>query len=280
MPPTPTLAMSEVSQALNAGLSVEGITMYLFWIGTVAMGAGTAYFWLMAGNVPRAYRSVMIVAGVITAVACFHYYRMSGLYIEQVASLFDASGNRIEGAEIGKFPTAYRYIDWLITVPLLVLEVPLLLNLGRRGIGLFRSLVGASILMLVFAWVAEESPIGGASWWINYSISCFAWFYIVFILYTKVNQQMRTQPESIQRSLRIIRLFILVGWTIYPVGFLMALGGPAGESVREICYNVADVINKVFFGLVCYQGVKALASDTGTSGATQPEDMVINDPTR
>ncbi|UYV13941.1 MAG: bacteriorhodopsin-like [Phycisphaera sp.] len=253
------LAASETSMALNAGLSVEGITMYLFWIGTVAMGAGTAYFWLMAGSVPKAYRSVMIVAGIICAVACFHYFRMSGIYIEQVALLFDADGTRIEGAEIGKFPTAYRYIDWLITVPLLVLEIPLLLRLKGRGGNLFATLVGASIVMLVFAWIAEESATGSGAWWINYLISCAAWLYIVFVLFTKVSGEMANSPPSIQKSLKILRLFILVGWTIYPVGFLMALMGPQGESIREICYNVADVINKVFFGLVCYQGVKVLA---------------------
>jgi bacteriorhodopsin len=234
--------------------------MYLFWIGTVAMGAGTLYFWMMAGNVPKAYRSVMVVAGIITAVACFHYYRMGGLYLEQVAALFDpATGKRIEGAVIGQFPTAYRYIDWIITVPLLLLEVPLLLNLGKRGSGLFKTLVGLSLFMLVTAWIAEESPLGGTAWWGFYLVSCLAWFFIVYVLYTKVNEQMKTQPPSIVASLRSIRLFVLVGWTIYPVGFLMALAGPQGESVREICYNVADVINKVLFGLVCYKGVAALA---------------------
>jgi len=276
-----TLALSDTSIALNAGLSVEGITMYLFWVGTVAMGAGTIYFWLMMGNVPRAYRSVMVVAGIICAVACFHYYRMSGLYIEQLATLFTPTGERIEGAEIGQFPTAYRYIDWIITVPLLVLEVPLLLNLGKKGAGIFRALVGASLVMLVTAWIAEESPLGGGMWWGFYIVSCFAWFYIVFVLYTKVNEQMNTQPPSIVASLKTIRLFILVGWTIYPVGFLMALIGPEGESIREICYNVADVINKVFFGLVCYQGVKALVSENADpTGVTQPEDVLSPDPQR
>jgi len=245
--------------ALNAGLSIEGITMYLFWFSTVAMGAGTAFFWLMAGNVPRAYRSVMIVAGIITGVACYHYARMSGIYMESVANLFDANGVRIAGKEIAQFPTAYRYIDWLITVPLLVLEIPLLLNLGSKAKALFRTLVGASIVMLIFAWVAEVSVIGSVSWWSNWAISCAAWLYIVYFLYTKVNEQMVGQPPSIVRSLKTLRLYIVIGWLIYPVGFLMALLGPGGESAREICYNIADVINKVGFGLACYAGVNALA---------------------
>ncbi len=253
-----TLA-SETSIALNAGLSVEGVTMYLFWISTVAMGAGTAFFWLMAGSVPKAYRSVMVVAGIICGVACYHYFRMSDIYIGQVASLFTASGERIPGKVIAQFPVAYRYIDWMITVPLLVLEIPLLLNLGNKSKGLFRSLVGAAVAMLVLAWIAEVSKIGSPEWWGFYIASCLAWFYIVFVLYTKLNQQMATQPPSIVKSLQTLRVFILVGWTIYPVGFLMALAGPSGESIREICYNIADVINKVGFGLACFAGVYALA---------------------
>ncbi|GDX99755.1 xanthorhodopsin [Phycisphaerae bacterium] len=251
-----TLAVSDTATALRVGLSVEGVTLYLFWLGTVAMGAGALYFWLMMGTVAKSYRSVMVVAGIICAVACFHYFRMSAIYLEQVAGLFDAAGQRIAGKTITQFPTAYRYIDWLITVPLLVLEVPLLLRLGRKGTGLFRSLVLASIVMLVFAWIAEVSPVGGTSWWVNYLISCVAWFYIVYILFSQVSAQMQAQPESIVRALKGLRMFILVGWTIYPLGFLMALVGTQGESIREICYNIADVINKVGFGLVCYQGVR------------------------
>jgi sensory rhodopsin len=255
--------MSTTMRALNAGLSMEGVTMYLFWLSTVAMGAGMFYFWLQRRTVATQYQSVMTVAGIICAVAAFHYWRMSGIYLEGVASLFDASGQRIEGAAITQFPTAYRYIDWLITVPLLVLEVPLLLNMGKKGSGLFRTLVAASLVMLVTAWVAEESPTGGSQWWTWYIVSCLAWLYIVFVLYTKATAAMASAPASIQESIKTLRLFVLVGWTIYPVGFLMALAGENGESWREVCYNVADVINKVFFGLVCYQGVKGLQDAKG-----------------
>ncbi len=233
--------------------------MYLFWLGTVAMGAGALFFWLMLGSVPKAYRSVMVVAGVICAVACFHYWRMSGIYLEGVARLFDGQGNRIPGAEIGTFPTAYRYLDWFITVPLLVLEFPLLLALGSKGKGLFRNLGIGSVLMLLFAWIAEESVAGSAAWWGFYLVSCAAWGFIVWVLYSQVSNRINEAPASIARSARLMRLFILVGWSIYPIGFLMTLGGPGGESLREIFYNVADVINKVGFGLVCYAGVKALS---------------------
>ena len=251
--------MSETMRALEAGLSIEGITMYLFWVGIVAMGAGAVFFWLTIPKLPKAYQSVNVVAGIICAVACFHYVKMSGIYVEGVASLFNANGERIEGKELSAFPTAYRYIDWFITVPLLVLEFPLLLRLGQKGKGIMRNLVGASVVMLVFAWVAEESAVGTSAWWINYLISCGAWGFIVFTLYTTVSQRIKEAPAPIARSANIMRLYILIGWSIYPIGFLMSLGGAEGESIREICYNVADVINKVGFGLVCFAGAQGLA---------------------
>jgi len=257
--------MNSTMQALNAGLSIEGITLYLFWVSTVAMGAGAAYFFMQRNVVPREYQRVMSVAAVICGVACYHYLRMSGIYLEGVAGLYDASGNRIEGATIGSFPTAYRYIDWLITVPLLVLEFPLLLNLGKKAANLFYSLVIASLVMLVTAWIAEESPTGGGAWWGFYLVSCAAWAYIVFVLFTQVNKAMQDSPASIQGALKTMRLFIIVGWAIYPIGFLMALSGDTGESYREILYNVADVINKVGFGLVCYHGISVLG-DRGVGG--------------
>ena len=92
-----TLAVSDTATALRVGLSVEGVTLYLFWLGTVAMGAGALYFWLMMGTVAKSYRSVMVVAGIICAVACFHYFRMSAIYLEQVAGLFGVSGQRVAG---------------------------------------------------------------------------------------------------------------------------------------------------------------------------------------
>jgi len=250
--------MTTTMKALNAGLSMEGVTMYLFWLSTVAMGAGALYFWLQRTTVQVKYQTAMTVAGIICAVACFHYWRMSNIYLEGVASLFDDNGARIAGATIKRFPTAYRYIDWLITVPLLVMEFPLLLNLGKKGNEIFKGLLFWALVMLVTAWIAEESATGSQQWWTWYVVSCGAWLYIVYMLFTKVTEAMATAPAGIQESLKIMRLFVLIGWVIYPVGFLMALAGANGESWREVCYNVADVINKVFFGLVCYQGVKSL----------------------
>ncbi len=230
---------------LEGGLDVTALTQYLFWISTVAMGCATAFFWLERGSVVPRYRSAMTVAGLVTGVACFHYYRMAGVYAG------------------GEFPTAYRYIDWIITTPLMLIKFPLLLGLGKKGRQFLVPLIALDIGMIVTAYIAEVSPLGGGSWWTFFLIACVFELAIVYVLFAKMNTAINGAAAPIAKALRIMRGFIFVGWAIYPVGFLMALSGPVGGDLREIFYNVADVINKVGFGLVAYYGIRAMAHVDG-----------------
>ena len=224
------------------GLTMESITLYLFWIGTVAMGCGTAFFWLERNNVLPRYRSAMTVAGLVTGVACFHYFRMAAVYAE------------------GSFPTEYRYIDWIITTPLMLIKFPLLLGLGKENVKRFLiPLVVLDLAMIITAYIAEVSPLGGFSWWSFFLIACLFELGIVYLLFAKMKDSIAQSPEPIANALKLMRGFIFIGWLIYPVGFLMALAGPVGGDLREIFYNVADVINKVGFGLVAYYGMKAMS---------------------
>lgn len=256
--------MSSSYKALYAGLTVPGITMYLFWLGIVGMGAGAAYLFMMQGSLSKTYKKVAIVAGIICAVACFHYFRMANIYVESLANAitlsFDADGNAsVAIAKLKAFPTAYRYIDWLITVPLMVLEFPLLLNLGKKGKPLFWGLGLLSLGMLIFAWIAETSALNSGTWWICYLISCGFWLVMVGMLFTQVTRAAAYLPKDFQGYLGVMKGFILIGWIIYPIGFLLALGGENGESAREIAYNIADVINKVGFGVACVAAAMCLS---------------------
>jgi sensory rhodopsin len=229
--------------AKNASL-LQSITLYLFFAGTVAMGAGALYFFLLRNDVEPAYRSAMVVAGLVCAIACFHYYKMTGVY---------QSG--------GQFPTALRYIDWLFTTPLLLVKFPLLLRMGERGAKFFWQLVILDVAMIVTAFIAETSPVDSQKWWTFFLVSCVFELLIVGVLYLQLGQAISDAPAPLARALETMRLFVLVGWAIYPIGFLMARSG-YGE-LREIIYNVADVINKVGFGLVAYHGIKALGYGRG-----------------
>lgn len=235
--------------AVAGGLSIESLTYYLFWLACVCMGAGTVFFFLERSNVPPKYRSTLTVAGLVTGIACFHYYRMAGIY------------------EGGSFPTEYRYIDWILTTPLLLIKFPLLLGLGAKGKRLLTQLVVLDVFMIVTAYIAEVSAVGSGSWWAFFLVACVAELLIVATLYFRIGDALLDAPAPISRSVRTMRAFILVGWAIYPIGFLMALAGDNGGALREMFYNVADVINKVGFGLVAYAGIRAIADVERSMGA-------------
>ena len=234
----PDVAALSMDFAKNPPL--QSITLYLFFAGTVAMGAGALYFFLLRNDVEPPYRSAMVVAGLICAIACFHYFKMTHVYQE--------SG--------GQFPTALRYVDWLVTTPLLLVKFPLLLRLGDRGARFFWQLVILDVAMIVTAFIAETSPVDSQKWWTFFAVSCVCEALIVAVLYLQLGQAIADAPAPLAKALECMRLFVLIGWAIYPIGFLMARSG-YGE-LREIVYNVADVINKVGFGLVAYHGIQAL----------------------
>lgn len=230
-------------QAQAAGSLLQTLTLYLFFAGTVAMGAGALYFFLLRNEVEPEYRSTMVVAGLVCAIACFHYFKMTSVY---------QAGHG--------FPTALRYVDWLFTTPLLLVKFPLLLRLGERGAKFFWQLVALDVAMIVTAFIAETSPVDSQRWWAFFLVSCAFELLIVGVLFVSLGQAIAEAPAPLAKALRTMRLFVLIGWAIYPIGFLMARAG-AGEY-REIIYNVADVINKVGFGLVAYRGIQAMGHGT------------------
>jgi bacteriorhodopsin len=139
----------------------------------------------------------------------------------------------------------------------MVLEFPLLLALSKKSNGLFWKLGFISLAMLVTAWIAETSQLGGASWWGFYIVSCMFWVAIVVTLYGQVSQAAEKFSDEFKGHLNVMKKFIAVGWIIYPIGFLLALTG--NESIREIAYNIADIINKVGFGVASVMAAQVLS---------------------
>ena len=246
------LTLAQLSMDFASNTPIQSLTLYLFFAGTVAMGAGATYFLTERSSVPNQYRSAMTVSGLICGIAAFHYYKMTSQYM---------SG--------GEFPTALRYIDWLFTTPLLLLKFPLLLQMREGTKKLVTQLVALDVLMIVTAFIAETSPTGSVAWWGFFLLACAFELAIVAVLYFQMSNAIKDAPWQIAAAVRTMRLFILVGWAIYPIGFLLALGG-AGEY-REIAYNISDVINKVGFGLVAYAGIKALSSGEAVANGFKTE---------
>ena len=227
-------------------------TFFLFFIGYISMGAAFVFFMSERNNVAPEFRTTMTISALIVGIAAFHYYYMRGVYIDT-----------------GAVSTDYRYMDWIITVPLMALKFPSLvgkdaitdnkvLGLGFTGV----CFVGA-LIMISFGYLGETGVMNNA---LGLILGGVGWAMIMvatglpFGLYDGLGVDNSKIREELVWSTDALRTFILVGWIIYPLGYLvgtdMVDAGADGKEIMAILYNVADMINKIGFGVVAWMGAK------------------------
>jgi bacteriorhodopsin len=166
--------------------------------------------------------------------------------------------------ETHESPTQFRYIDWTLTVPLMCIEYYLILKpAGAKG-GMLSRLIFGSVVMLVAGYIGEAVvPAQNVLWGI---ISTLGWAIIIYEIYMGEASKLAASStsEAVKSGYNVMRWFTLVGWAIYPIGYMMLpgnlLSGMAGNI--DLAYNIADAVNKIGFGLVVYSIAKgATASE-------------------
>ena len=226
-------------------IATDNYVAFTFFIGTMAMMAASVFFFFELSNTSQKWRTSVLVSGLITFIAAVHYYYMRGYNLET-----------------GESPTFFRYVDWILTVPLMCVEFYLITKKAGAKIGLLWKLIFASLVMLVTGYFGETiSRDNSVMWGV---ISGAAYFYIAYLIwFGEVAQLAQTAGPQVAKATRVLAWFVLVGWAIYPLGYI--LGTPGGlfgiqlvtdtalaHKAMDIVYNIADAINKIGFGLVIY----------------------------
>ncbi len=229
------------------------ITQAFFMLGFVGMAAGTLYFILERNDIKPEHRATATYAAIITFIAAIMYWIMTG--IVRFAEDVD-----ITEAEVAA-TMPYRYIDWLLTTPLLLVEFGLILAIaGAVQKGFVARIIVADIIMIVTGYLGEAGEPGTIYNWVMFIISSLAWFYIIYAIY---QVKIDGMPDYVQSAVKIMRRFVLIGWAIYPIGvaieeFLSIANAPTAlaVSLAAIIFVIADVLNKVGFGMVAVNAAK------------------------
>ena len=215
---------------------------FTFFLGSMAMLAATVFFFVERSNVSAEWKMSMTVSGLITGIAAVHYYYMREVWVTS-----------------GISPTEFRYIDWILTVPLMVVEFYLLTKVN------FQKLVWASIVMLVTGYFGEAGigPLSPALWGL---LSGAAYFYIAYdVVAGEVGTAAAAAGGKIANANTLLTRFVIIGWGIYPLGYLIGtadgqwysfMSGAVDADMRDLIYNVGDAINKIGFGLVVWAAAK------------------------
>lgn len=233
--------------------------------GIATFGAATAFFWLNRSQVDRRYRTALTVSGLVTLVAFYHYFRM----FESFGNAFQVKGTTVSATGLA-FNDAYRYVDWLLTVPLLVAELILVMGLsGAETRSRITSLGGAAALMIVLGYPGEVASDAGTRW-LWWALAMVPFVYIVYALYTGLGESIARQPEGARGLIELARTVTVVSWCFYPVVFILPMIGlTAAGSVNmyvQLGYTISDIIAKAGYGVLIYQ----IAVAKSTSHAEEP----------
>jgi bacteriorhodopsin len=218
--------------------------------------ASTVFFLWETQSVDGKWKTSLVVSGLVTFIAAVHYFYMRDVWVTT-----------------GETPTVYRYIDWLLTVPLLMIEFFLILRaIGNAPGGIFWRLMIGTLVMLVPGYMGEAGYMNVT---LGFVIGMAGWFYILYEIFAGEASKMAANeaPPAVQSSFSTMRWVVTVGWAIYPLGYVLGyfvyvddagVTTAAASQALNIVYNLADVVNKIAFGLLIWY-----AATTESKGSAQ-----------
>jgi bacteriorhodopsin len=234
---------------------------FSFTIAT--MGAATLFFWLSRSQVNDNYKTALTISGLVTAIALYHYLRI----FDSWSAGFSVVNGEIKATGVA-FNDAYRYVDWLLTVPLLLIELILVMRLSRaetwsKGL----RLGGLAALMIVLGYPGEVSNVANTRWlWWGLAMIPFLW--IVYELFIGLGKSIESQPAEVRGLVNTARWLTVLSWSFYPIVFIfpmVGLSGGTAVTAVQVGYTIADVVAKAVFGVVIYLiAVRKSALETKT----------------
>ena len=239
--------MFKNSLLLDVPLTIasDNYVAFTFFVGCMAMLAASVFFFFELSSTSLKWRTSILVSGLITFIAAVHYYYM-----------------RDYNLSTGESPIFFRYVDWILTVPLMCVEFYLITKKAGAKINLLWKLIFASAIMLVTGYFGEAVyPKQAAIWGL---VSGLAYFYIVYeVWFGDVAKLSKASSPAVQKAVSSLLKFVVIGWAIYPIGYLVGTAGTGADAQwysfmgnlnlnMDIIYNIGDAVNKIGFGLVIY----------------------------
>ena len=221
---------------------------FLFTFATMA--AATVFLWLGRSQVGPAYKTALTISGLVCAIAAYHYFRI----FESWESAYTVKDGVVAASGYA-FNDAYRYVDWLLTVPLLLIELILVMRLSSdETISKSTKLGAAAALMIVLGYPGEiATDIPTRALW--GTLSAIPFVYIMYQLFVGLGASIENQPASVRELVKKARLLTFASWGFYPIVYMIPYTNLSGSSVTvgvQVGYTIADLIAKAGVGVLIY----------------------------
>jgi bacteriorhodopsin len=231
----------------------HNIVYNMLSLGIASMLFTSIFLWFARERVLPKYRMAVMVSATVTSIAAYHYVRMFDSFNEAyvIGGTIQAG---FEGYNVG-----YRYVDWFLTVPLLLVELVAVMGLARAvQSSLLKRLVPAAAAMIVLGYPGDmHTQLFGLSNSMWGLLSTIPFLYIMYVLFIEISKSLAAQSPKVQGLLKTARTLLVATWGVYPITFILAMndvGAPSFEAVvsREVGYSIADILAKCAFGLLIF----------------------------
>ena len=248
-------------------------------LGIASMLFTSIFLWIARDRVLPKYRLAVMVSATVTSIAAYHYFRMFDSFNEAYGGMHDeTSGVPAAVQAFAHYNVGYRYVDWFLTVPLLLVELVAVLGLAKAvQSSLLKRLVPAAAAMIVLGYPGDTKQdlfgLSNSMWGL---LSTLPFLYIMYVLWVELSKSLSSQSEKVRRIFSGLRLLLIATWGVYPITFILAMnstGVPTADEVvsREVGYSIADILAKCLFGLIIFsiariksaEDDKAFASSEG-----------------
>ena len=231
----------------------HNIVYNMLSLGIASMLFTSIFLWFARDRVLPKYRMAVMVSASVTSIAAYHYFRMFDSFNEA----YKVGGTVEEG--FAGYNVGYRYVDWFLTVPLLLVELVAVMGLASAiQSSLLKRLVPAAAAMILLGYPGDmHTQLFGLSNSMWGLLSTIPFLYIMYVLFIEIGKSLSAQSAKVQGLLKGARLLLLATWGVYPITFILAMnevGAPSFESVvsREVGYTIADILAKCAFGLIIF----------------------------
>jgi len=235
-----SMLITSILAANVNGLAANDYVGFTFFIGFMAMFAASVFFFMEINRVEGKWKTSLLISGLITMIAAAHYWYMRDYWLAT-----------------GTSPTQFRYIDWILTVPLMCVEFYLILKAFGAKMDLLWKMIFYSLVMLIFGYLGETVYRNNSVLW--GILSTLGYVGILYEVWLGSARQLAKSSNDpvLLNAFSALAWFVLVGWAIYPIGYMAIetdgwLRGVIAIKNMDLIYNIGDAINKIGFGLVIY----------------------------
>merc|ERR1711907_70112 len=244
-------------------------------LGMASMGASTAFFFLRLPSFHERYKAALCFTGLVTFIAFYHYMRIFNSFEAAYTPCMknnetgEVNYNHCNADEFGysatgiPFNDAYRYVDWFLTVPLLLIEIVLVMRLSDEETFSRCCTLGVSSALMIANGYPGETTGDPGTRWLFWLLSMAPFTYIVYTLFVGLKASQDSQPEECREQVKWACWATVFSWCTYPVVFIIPMvggssSGKDGLSAQamvgiQVGYTVSDIISKCGVGYLVYR---------------------------